>query len=209
MDAGIQAAAGTPIATPLPTTWLGLPGMPLQPPAWATIGILTTKQIKNLQAQIGYDLSQWNYSLVGNNNALGRYQFTTTALESYGLLAVGSNSAYGTDCVNYRHCWNPTYFNNGQNAYENYFYNITSITGFLTTTVAQEHLAYQNLVDLYVALTNIGAIKKTDTADVVAGMLYVGWTLGATGANAWRYTNVGSGATSYNSGRYSVIVLSA
>jgi hypothetical protein len=138
---------------------------------------------------------------------LGRYQITTSTLESYGLLAAGSNTAYGTSCVTYRHCWNPTNFNHGQNSYENYFYNIPNMTGFLTTPVAQEHLAYQILADLYVALTNNLAIKKTDTAEVIAGMLYVGWTLGAAGANNWRYNNVGSGAASYNSGRYSVAVL--
>ena len=208
MDAGILAAAGIPIATPLPTSWLGRADAPLQPPSWAKIGPLTSTQIKNLLAQIGYDQSQWNYGLVGENNTLGRYQFSTTTLESYGLLVAGSNSAYGTACVNYRHCWNPVNFNHGRNNYENYFYNIGSTTGFLTTAVAQEHLAYQILADLYVELTNNLAIKKTDPAEVIAGMLYVGWTLGAAGANSWRYNNAGAGAASYNSGRYSVSVLS-
>jgi hypothetical protein len=218
MDAGILAARGQAIATPLPQSWLGLTTAPPTPPTWASVGILSTGQIKNLQAQIGYDLSQWNYGLVGTNNQLGRYQFSTPMLEAYGLLAQGSNTEYGVDCVNYRHCWQPTQFDNGINAYQRYFYNVDSISSFLTNISAQEHLAYQRIVDLYVTLTDNGAIQSADSAEVVAGMIYVGWTLtvgqaptiedpNGTGAWAWRYSNIGSGANSYNSGRYTIAVL--
>jgi hypothetical protein len=215
MDVGISASLGKPIVNALPTSLLGIAATTTAAaPSWATIGILTPMQIQNLQAQIGYSQSGWNYGLIGTGNALGRYQFTPAQLESYGLIALGSNTAYGTDCVNYRHCWRPTYVNKGLNVYENYFYNITSLNGFLTTTVAQDHLAYQYLNDLYVSATNAGAIKKDDTADVVAGMLYVCWILGTgsqtsgDGAWAWRYNNIGAGSNVFNAGRYSVTVLS-
>jgi hypothetical protein len=165
-------------------------------------------------------LSQWNYGLIGTNNQLGRYQFTSVVLENYGLLINGSNSAYGSDSVNYVHCWQPAFINNGSNAYQTYYYNAFSLTDFLTSTVSQEHLAYQLLVDLYVGCVNTNAIQLTDPADVVAGMMYVAWTLGTgaqpslaypsgSGAYAWRYYNIGNGSNSFNSGRYAVDVLSA
>ena len=135
-------------------------------------------------------------------------------LENYGLLAKGSVAAYGSDAVNYRHSWQSTY-----SPYENYFYNTKSLSGFLKNSSAQEHLAYQCIVDLYTASTNVGTIQDTDLAQTAAGMIYVAWTLGVgagpttsnsngTGAWAWRYNNIGSGVNTFNSGRYAVAVLS-
>jgi hypothetical protein len=124
--------------------------------------------------------------------------------------------------VNYLHCWRPNYVNlNIVTPYQNYFYNITSLNSFLTNTTAQEHLAYQHLVDLYITAVNSQVIMPTDEPDVVAGMLYVCWTLGVgspptvnnqlgSGAWAWRYRNVGDfGDFSFNSGRYAVTVLAS
>lgn len=218
MDIGQKAAAGVPITNPLPPAYMGLALAPPTPPAWAKFGSFTTTNIRNLLAQIAYDQSNWNYNLVGLGNLVGKYQFPPLLLESYGLLAIGSNAAHGTDCINYKHCWRPVVINTGINSYENYFYNITSLQQFLTTHIAQEHLAYQYLVDLYLASVNAGVIQTTDPIDVVAGVIYVAWTLGVgegptivnpsgTGAWAWRYNNVGAGTNSYNSGRYAVDVL--
>jgi hypothetical protein len=72
---------------------------------------------------------------------------------------------------------------------------------------------------LYSDCIKIAAIKINDTADVVAGMLYVAWELGAgtaatlnnttgTGAYAWRYFSVGTGASNYTAGRYAISILS-
>ena len=220
MDQGISAAAGIPIATPLPVSWLGRADAPPTPPAWANIQVLSNRQVQHLQAQIAYDLSGWDYLLVGANNELGRYQASTRVLEAYGLLATGSTDAYGTDCVNYRHAWQPVVVNNGINNYQNYFYNINGLQQFTASTVAQEHLAYQRLVDLYLTSMDVGNINNTDSAETVAGMIYVAWTLGVgnspttsnpqgTGAWAWRYNNIGAGTNSYNSGRYAIAILSA
>ena len=219
MDIGQKAAAGVPITNPLPPAYMGLALAPPTPPAWAKFGSFTTTNIRNLLAQIAYDQSNWNYNLVGLGNLVGKYQFPPLLLESYGLLAIGSNAAHGTDCINYKHCWRPVVINTGINSYENYFYNITSLQQFLTTHIAQEHLAYQVVYDLYNALVANGSIQAADSDDVVAGMIYVGWTLGAgvsptytnasgTGAYAWRYFGIGDGANAYNSGRYAVTFLS-
>ena len=154
MDLGILSAAGVPITNPLPASWLGRIDAPPIPPAWANFGTLSSVQLKNLQAQLAYDLSAWDYTLIGNNNELGRYQIQPQTLENYGLLAPGSVGSYGTDAVNYRHCWQPTVVNNGQNVYENYFYNIINLRGFLSTSPAQEHLAYQMILDLYTSVSD-------------------------------------------------------
>jgi len=207
MDAGIIAAAQTAVANPLPTSWLGRADAPLAPPSWAGANALTSTQIRNLLAQISYDQSGWNYSLIGNNNKLGRYQFETTVLEQYGLLAAGSNTAYGTDCVNYRHCWQQVAIQNNTNSYANYLYDVTSLNGFLTGVATQEHLAYQFILDLDHKLGVIDAVVAEDSADVVAGMIYVAWALGVDSAKIWRYTNTGAGVEYFNSGRYAITVL--
>lgn len=207
MDIGIKNAAGTAIPHPLPLSWLGRPDAPLNSPVISIPGLSLTN-IKNLQAQIGYDLSNWNYSKIGNNHELGRYQFSTQLLEDYGVIAQGSNQHYGTDCVNYTSCWRPQTIRTNTSSYANYLYNVANLTDFLNSKPSQEYLAYQRLYDIYNSLVKADAIVSTDSADVIAGMIYVGWTLGTGAAYTWRYTGVGTGATAFNSGRYSVTVLS-
>ena len=219
MDPGIQTSISVPIANPLPVSWLNRADAPPVPPKWANINVLSNTEVRNLQSQIAYDSSRWDYSLVSANHDLGRYQFSSQILEAYGLLAPGSNEHYGADSVNYLNCWTPIYINTGINVYQNYFYNVTSLSTFLTTKTAQEHLSYQRIVDLYLAGKDAGIILDTDSADIIAGMIYVAWSLGVgtsatnsnlngTGAWAWRYRNVGNGANSFNSGRYAIAVLS-
>lgn len=218
MDIGPQNAKGQSVQNPLPPSWLGLPTAPLHIPDSAKIFQLTSPQVRALQGQISYDASGWNYQLIGSDNQLGRYQYNTQTLENYGLLAAGSNAQYGTDCVNYLHCWKSTTIR-GSNAFSAYTYNVTSLSAFLTSTATQDHLAYQIVYDLYNTLASLGAITQQDTADVVAGMIYVGWKLGAgslptntnisgTGAYAWRFSGIGNGVAPYNSGRYAVATLS-
>ena len=218
MDIGIKQALGKAVDNPLPVSWLGRADAPLSPTV-LSIPQLSISNIKNLQAQIGYDQSLWNYNKIGPNNELGRYQFSTTTLESYGLLAEGSNKNYGTDCVNFSASWRPITIRKNTNSYANYNYNITSLNGFLTSTASQEHLADQLILDIYTSLVNINGIMADDTPDVVAGMIYVGWVLGpgagpnpqslqGTGAWAWRYFSQGNATNAFNSGRYAVTVLS-
>jgi hypothetical protein len=217
MDLGIKNASARAVSTPLPISWLGRADAPLNPTV-LNIPQLTNTNIKNLQAQIGYDQSGWDYTKIGTNNQLGRYQFSTTTLEAYGLLATGSNLAYGTDCVNYSTCWRPVTIRKNSNSYANYNYNITNLNGFLTSVASQEHLAYQVILDNYTGLLANGGILESDSADTVSGMIYVGWVLGVgtqpttnnlqgTGAYAWRYASIGDGINAFNSGRYAVVVL--
>jgi hypothetical protein len=157
--------------------------------------------------------------LIGANNQLGRYQIATQTLENYGLLVTGANAAYGTQCVNYQHCWTPgMQVKSTTNSYTKYIYNTINQLDFLNTANAQEHLAYQILTDCYAGLVRINAITGSDTMDIVAGMLYVAWSLGVgsapgtdsatgTGAYAWRYYSIGGGVNAYNGGRYAVMFL--
>jgi hypothetical protein len=218
MDIGIQQAKGSPISTPLPISWLGRADAPNRPPSWANINVLSSTQVRNLEAQIGYDKSAWNYNLIGPSNELGRYQIPTTTLEAYGLLAPGSNTAYGINCVNYKACWKPVTIRS-TNSYANYLYNVSSLNDFLTSTISQDHLMYQIIYDLYNSLLQNTAIQTTDTADIIAGMIYVAVNLGAgngasisdpagTGAYTWRFSGIGLGTNPYNSGRYAITVLS-
>ncbi len=214
MDAGIQQASRTAPLQPLPVSWLGRSDAPVACPDWSVIAQLSAVQQQNLLAQISYISSGWDYKKIGTNNELGRYQVSTQILEDYGLLTLGSNESYGVGCVNYQHCWRAPV-----NTYANYLTDVTNLTDFLNNTTAQEFLSYQRLVDLYNGCIRISAIRTTDTADMVAGMLYVAWQLGVgsaatlnnssgTGAYAWRYFNVGAGSSYYAAGRYAVVVLS-
>ena len=218
MDIGIAQAIGQEILTPLPPAWLGRADAPAIPPAWANIGPLSNTQIQALLGQIAYDISVWDYNKIGTDDQLGRYQITAAKLEEYGLLAVHSTEFHGTDAVNYKSSWRPVYLQSTVNSYANYFYNADSQNAFLTNITIQEHLAYQLLVDYFKELLQVSAIALTDSVDVIAGMMYVAWTLGAgqqptgrypygTGAYAWRYFNQGSGAASFNGGRYAIQVL--
>lgn len=207
-DIGINNASKVPVNNPLPVSWLGRADMPRGLPGWASFGVLSNKKVKNLLAQIGYDLSQWDYSMVSQDYQIGRYQFDATTLENYGLLLPGSVKEYDNAAINYSHCWTSVMVRNSVNTYANYLYDSTSLQSFLSNTVAQDHLAYQYISDLYLIAKKSGAIKETDTDDVVAGMIYVTWKLGNGAAN-WRYHGVGdAGAQAYNTGRYAVSVLS-
>lgn len=222
LDPGIKQSIGQSIPTPMPLSWVNLKAAAPTPPQWAKITHLTNTQVKNLLGQIGYDSSLWDYKKIGTDNRLGRYQFSTKVLEAYGLLQPGSNTAYGTDCVNYVHCWNPVFNANSTDiqTYQTYFYNVNSLDSFLIYSISQDYLAYQRLVDLYYTSLNIGVIKDNDDPDIAAGMIYVAWKLGVgskptttniagTGAYAWRYSSVGAGAAPFNSGRYAINVLSS
>lgn len=214
MDAGIAQASRILPTSPLPVSWLGRSDTPHPRPDWAVIPVLTATQQRNLLAQIAYISSTWNYKKIGTNNELGRYQFDTNTLETYGLLTAGANISYGTDSINYQHCWRAPF-----STYANYLSEVTNINDFLTNTSAQEFLAHQRLIDLYSDCVRIAVIKTNDSADVVAGMLYVAWVLGpgtaatlnnttGTGAYAWRYFSVGAGASYYTAGRYAITILS-
>ena len=218
MDIGIAQAIGQEILTPLPPAWLGRADAPAIPPAWANIGPLSNTQIQALLGQIAYDISVWDYNKIGTDDQLGRYQITAAKLEEYGLLAVHSTEFHGTDAVNYKSSWRPVYLQSTVNSYANYFYNADSQNAFLTNITIQEHLAYQLLIDYFKELLQVSAIALTDSVDVIAGMMYVAWTLGAgqqptgrypygTGAYAWRYSNQGLGAASFNGGSYAIQVL--
>ena len=209
MDSGIVQSAAQPVANPLPPVWLNLPAAPAALPDWAKFGRLSATEIYNLLAQIGYDLTRWNYYAVGSDNQLGRYQFTAQTLETYGLLLPGSLEAYGSGCVNHRQCWTPAYVRSATSSYANYLYNTLSLWDFLSNRAAQDHLAYQVLYDLYMDLTKSDGILDADSTDIVAGMLSVAWTLGISGASSWRQTGSGAGIQAFNSGRYAITVLSS
>lgn len=210
MDQGIQAALNSALPTPLPQSWLGRVDAPIGTPGWAQIDALSNVQLTNLVAQIGYDLSQWDYTKF--NSGVGRYQFTPQQLEDYGLLAKGSVAAYPTNAVTRKICW-------ASWVVDNYIHDIRNLSEFLNSAVSQDHLAYHHINIIYTGLKKIDAVLTTDTADTVAGMIYVGWMLGTgagpttgssqgTGAYAWRYYNSGAGTNYYNAGRYAVTVLS-
>jgi hypothetical protein len=205
---GIVNASGNAVQNPLPPSWINHSNAPSSPQSWIpTINVLSFVQLKLLAAQIAYDKSKWDNTKIGTENQLGRYQTTPALLEAYGLLSPGSVAEYGTDAVNYLHCWMPIYQRRSASSYINYMFNITSLRNFLTNVSAQDQLEYQIISNTYTSLLKNTAITAADTAEVVAGMIYVGLDLGTDAAYVWRYQGTGTGANAYNSGRYAVTVL--
>lgn len=213
-DKGILQSAGESPNNALPASWLNRADAPGARPDYSVISIFTSAQQRNLLSQIAYEKSLWDYKKIGTTNNLGRYQISTIQLENYGLISAGSNAAYGNDCINYRNVWKPKV-----DAKSYYNFQLTSLQDFLGNKMAQDYLAYQILYDLYTGASKIAVVKPTDSAETLAGMLYVCWELGVgtspnrdsptgTGAWAWRYKNIGSAGTYYNSGRYAIKVLS-
>ena len=218
-DVGIAQAKLAPVVNPLPIGWINTSSAPSPVPSWANIDKLTSIMIRNLQAQIGYDFSNWNYTKIGNNEEVGCYQITAQTLEYYGLLAKRSCASYGKDAINYNFCWRSTVIRKNVNSYSNYTYKISGLSDFLNNQTIQDHLSYQIILDLYTALKTVNLITDADTADTAAGMIYVAWVLGVgetptiknpigTGAWAWRYHGNGDGIRFFNAGRYAVTILS-
>ena len=197
-DLGIISARGVSVQTPLPVGWLGRPDAPLSVPVTYQNPVLTYSQVQCLVAQIGFDKSQWNYSLI-DGNSLGRYQFSADVLESYGFLIGTAVLNYGQAAVFKRACWVPT----------NYSYGVSSMQGFLAGTAAQDHLIYQILFDTYAGLVKNGGIRAADSTDVCSGMMYAGLNLGIVNAQIWRTSGIGNGIAPFNSGRYAITVLGA
>jgi hypothetical protein len=205
---GIVNASGNAVQNPLPPSWINHSNAPSSPQSWIpAINVLSFVQLKLLAAQIAYDKSQWDNTKIGTENQLGRYQTAPALLEAYGLLSPGSVAEYGIDAVNYLHCWMPIYQRKSASSYINYMFNITSLRNFLTNVSAQDQLEYQIISNTYTSLLKNTAITAADTAEVVAGMIYVGLELGTDAAHDWRYQGTGTGANAYNSGRYAVTVL--
>jgi hypothetical protein len=218
-DIGIKKAQLQPVVNALPTGWMNLPVAPVEIPSWAYIYLLSPAKIRCLQAQIAYDASAWDYTKIGANNELGRYQFSAQTLENYGLLAKGACAHFGKDATNRTDCWQPATIRKNNNSYANYVYNVRSLYDFLNHPATQDHMAYQVILDLYTALLQLNAVTSADSADTVAGMIYVAWVLGAgagpttahpqgTGAYAWRFYGAGDGVRYFNAGRYSATILS-
>jgi hypothetical protein len=218
-DVGIAKADLVQVVNPLPTGWVNVPAAPVYIPAWANVDKLSSTMLRNLQSQIGYDFSNWDYKKIGPNQEVGRYQVTAQTLENYGLLAKGSVASLGQDAVNHKFCWQPAVIRKNTNSYANYVYNISNLFEFLSHPATQDHLSYQIIYDIYNSLKSINLITDADSADVAAGMVYVGWVLGVgqppgpktphgTGAYAWRYHGDGDGVRFFNAGRYAVTILS-
>lgn len=218
-DIGIAQANLVQVVHPLPIGWVNIPSAPVAIPSWVSVDKITSTMLRNLQSQIGYDFSNWDYTKIGPNEEVGRYQVTAQTLENYGLLVKGATTAYGKDAVNRTFCWKSSVIRKNTNSYANYVYNLSSVLDFLNHPTTQDHLAYQIIYDLYNALKSINLVSDADSADVAAGMIYVAWVLGVgttptatmphgTGAWAWRYHGDGAGIRYFNAGRYAVTILS-
>lgn len=205
-DIGITNSIGTGVLSPVPSAWLLKPTAPAIPPGWLLISGFSGEQMQALAAQLSYSNSQWDYGKIGSNNELGAYQFTASILEQYNLLLAGSVAAYGNQAVNRPNAWagnaNSTQFlSDARNSHKA---PINNIQEFLANKKAQDNLAYRRIFDLYNQLVKTAAVKTTDTADIISGMIFVAWAIGA-GNGATPTSQIGSGAWAWRYSNYSPV----
>jgi mannose-6-phosphate isomerase-like protein (cupin superfamily) len=166
------------------------------------VGNLDDTQVKALKTQIAWNESRFDYGATerARGNFLGKYQFGSAALVDQGYIKPDAYAKYGTSAVQYPSSWT------GKDG-------VNSKDAFLTNTAIQER-SMDNLLDRnYKAMVRNGAIKPTDDASTVGGMLSTAHLLGAGGAKTWRQTGVGqdanrtTGGTYFNAGRHAVNTL--
>lgn len=160
--------------------------------------------------QIGYSESRSDYTAVGIQNQLGKYQFDTDTLVEYGYI----HAEYLKTFTQFDH--------NGVKGAVKQLTSWTNRDGikdigsFLKATALQETLMYQRLTSLYTLLYNNQAITDIDGVSTKMGMLYAAHRNGITPAKRWRETGLADTSTSgdqpgvyYALGKYAGEVLAA
>lgn len=198
MDPGPAAASKQNVSNGMPKEWLGKPDVPKPS---GGIGPLSTYQTQCLMAQIAFNESRWDYTVINQFNFVGRYQFGAPALADCGYIKPDYIKQYGGNkCLNVSMAWTNK---DG----------IGSIEEYKSTPSAQESAMFDLMNRNYKTMVRIGAIKSDDDLCTVAGLIQVAHLLGAGGAKSWRNSGGGAdangttGATYFNRGRYAIDVL--
>jgi hypothetical protein len=167
---------------------------------------LTQQQVKALQVQIGYALSNFNPSAVDPYNRVGKYLLPGQMLVEAGYIKEDYYALYGSTgesaAVQIPAAWT------GNNS-------INNLTDFLNALELQENLIFVQLNELYTDLLRNNGIKSGDKPATIMGMLFVAHVSSANDAKRWRDTGIGKDVSGYDLGdfyslgKYAATVLAA
>jgi hypothetical protein len=168
---------------------------------------ISTSQAKAMMAELGYFLSQFNYSYASSDGTkIGKYAVDAQYLADAGYIKPDSVKQYGTGTLANSQSWT------GKD-------NIQSQDDFFNNSNIQDTIQYNEFTDSYAALVANGGIKSDDDVCTAAGMMFVvheyrtadkakQWRADANSASNQMDPAI-SGTTMYNHGRYAIDVLSA
>jgi D-alanyl-D-alanine carboxypeptidase len=168
---------------------------------------LSQQQAKAMMAELGYFLSQFNYSFVSSDaQRIGKYAVDATYLAAAGYIKPDAIKQYGTATLSKTASWT------GKDG-------ITSQDDFFNSPNVQDTIQFNEFTASYTALVANGGIKSTDDVCTAAGMMFVAHEARSVqGATDWRNKGVTpaawmdstyKGADLYNQGRYAIDVLAA
>ncbi len=170
------------------------------------VGTLTTLQVKALQVQIAFSMTNNLYTAVDSYNRVGKYQFQTRSLVNYGYIKEDYYKLFGqtgeSAAVQIAAAWS------GKD-------NISSLTDFLAAEDLQESMMFKITEENYSSLVRNSGIRTGDKPGTVMGMLFVAHVSDAAAAKTWRDTGTGNDISGeplglyYSLGRYAGVVLSA
>jgi hypothetical protein len=173
----------------------------------ATSPNLSQQQAKAMMAELGYFLSQFNYSYTSSDGTrIGKYAVDAQYLATAGYIKPDSINQYGTSTLSNSNSWT------GRDS-------INSQSDFFNSPSVQDTIQYNEFVASYTALVANGGITATDDVCTAAGMMFVMHEYRtADAAKQWRADGMSAsnqmdssitGATMYNHGRYAIDVLAA
>jgi hypothetical protein len=154
---------------------------------------LTAGQVKALQVQMAFTLSNNLYSAVDPNNNAGKYMLSTDILVSQGYIKEDWYKEFGKTgtggVIQLPGAWTKK---NG----------ISNLTEFLMAEQLQESIMYTQLTENYNVLLRNTGIKAGDTPGTIMGMLFVAHVLGPAKAKQWRDSGVGQADDGTSAGDY-------
>ena len=176
----------------------------------ATTPNLSQQQAKAMMAELGYFLSQFNYSYVSSDGSkIGKYAVDATYLASAGYIKPDAIKQYGASTLTNTNSWT------GRDG-------IQSQDDFFNSPNVQDTIQFNEFTASYTALVANGGIKSDDDVCNAAGMMFVVHEL-RTPAAAKQWRDKGdtaispndimdsslTGTVMYNHGRYAIDVLAA
>jgi hypothetical protein len=165
------------------------------------MGILTSSEVKALITQLGWDATKLDYTVVSDNNLLGKYQLSGKQLTAVGYIKKAAYERYADSSVNYVSSWTNK---DG----------INSKSSFIAAKQIQEDAMYNLLSANYKILVDNGSIESNDSAEIIAGMLAVSYGIGVENVLEWKQkgtseaVNGKTGEEYFNMGRYAINALS-
>lgn len=211
-DAGITKASGQAVVKPTcPAEYLAK--TTTYNPAGnfgAKTPNLSQTQAKAMMAELGYFLSEFNYSYVSSDGArIGKYAVDAAYLANAGYIKPDALKQYGNKTLANDNSWA------GKDG-------ISSQSDFFNSPNVQDSIQFNEFSNSYLDLVASGGIKSDDDVCTAAGMMFVMHEYRtASAATMWR--NGGDSAVSvnslmdssltgtvmYNHGRYAIDVLAA